>query len=627
MTEPYPDIILLNLTEDGLLQQARLALERTDCIALGGPDDPRHFWSIRSQLFLVTSSIVVFLMQAGFASLEAGSMGSTAVTSTLFKNIIDGLVSGLAYWTVGYGFAYGTGSGSFIGSQGFMLHGVGPCEYAFALFQYTFSSVACTIVSGAIAGRTQLVAYIVISAAMSGFIWPVVAHWTWSDNAWLRDGHDGIGYTDFAGSGIVHVCGSVTAFIMAYMVGPRGTPIFEKSIDKRSLPAHSIPLVAQGTLILWFGFLAFNAGTVATHHLDSMEAVTSVGRAVINTMLCPCGAGVGTLLAHHSVHVFRARREVPKRGRKWSLSILCNGILCGMVSICASVNAVKPWAAMIIGFVAGGVFITFRSLIRGLGVDDPVNAVAVHFGGGCWGVIAVAVFSTERSILYSPSDEGWRQLGWNLLGLVVIICWTATTSGVLVLTLWATGRLRVDDAKINMGLDLCEHGEGAYHISQRAALPGGLSGTLESASTSSMASLASGSSELHRPSIEGTLRRRGGGGAGGGSAPSPDGSHFTDNRSPQPLLRADHGGSGDGGGGSGSGAGDGTGDGMKDAVAPTALQTFNPPATSPTGGFPERPHFIVVMTAATDAVSMATATAVAEATEAGDPLLISHSTV
>lgn len=444
--------------------EAQAEWEKQACMELGGEAEDT-FYSASTQNYLVMMGMVVFFMQAGFSYLEAGSMGSTAVTSTLFKNYVDAIIGAISFFMVGYGFFNGRASNKFIGHSGFFLEGVGQCEHAFVFFMFTFSQVTCTIVSGAIAGRTKLIAYVVNTVVLSAFVWPVVAHWCWSNQAWLADGSHGTGYNDYAGSGVVHVVGGTAACSMSYLVGPRGTPLFEKHVGRRAIPGHSMPLVAHGTIILWFGFLAFNGGSII--HVDTMEQISVGSLAIINTTLAPCGGGLGALL----VEWLLCRRR--KEQKYWSLSCLCNGSIAGMVSICAGANQVRPWASILIGLIGGAVYRVYAEVVDWMLIDDPVQAIAVHFGGGTWGVVSVALFSQTHGLFYDISSTTvWSQLGWNLLGLFVVIMWTVVTAGGAHLLLWYFDLLRVDDEHINMGLDLVEHGEGAYHIlSGNAALP------------------------------------------------------------------------------------------------------------------------------------------------------------
>lgn len=427
-------------------------------------------------MFLTIMGALVFFMQAGFALLEAGSTGVTSVTSILFKNVADVMVGSVAWWATGYAFAYGPEGTRFIGSKQYFLMDIELCDYANWFYQWTFAATAVTIVSGAMAGRTKLAAYITYSTLITGFIYPVVVHWTWSGDAWLSDGDsntvtdesgNSIGYTDFAGSGIVHCTGGIAALVGAYFVGPRGTDNFENYESKADIPGHSMPLVALGTFILFFGFIGFNGGSVLS--LDG-GAGAEVGMpvmslAVVNTVLAASGGGFASEFINWIVV-----------GRKYlSLMQVCNGMIAGMVAICAGANVVYPWAAFIIGLGGGCSYKLWSWGVSKVGIDDAIDAAAVHLGAGLWGVVAVTLFAFEDNgiaglpvcggIFYnSDCKTAWHRLGWNLLGSVVICVWTATTSIIIFATLKKFNMLRVDDKQIEAfgGLDFVEHGEMAY---------------------------------------------------------------------------------------------------------------------------------------------------------------------
>lgn len=418
--------------------------------------------SAEDQFFLVVMGALVFFMQAGFAMLEAGSIESHAVTSVLFKNVCDVLVGALAWWAVGWAFAFGNkevGSGDdrfsstadFIGTGGYFLDDVNECTYPFWFYQWTFAATATTIVSGAMAGRTQLAAYLAYSLVLTGFVYPVVVHWVWSytDHAWLATGRDGVGFKDFAGSGVVHCTGGMAALVGAVMVGPRANKVFDK--NKTDIAGHSMPLVAVGTLILFFGFIGFNGGSVLTHHANAPDN-NSLGVAVVNTVLAAMGGG----LAAELFNVVITRRKY------WSLMQMCNGLIAGMVAICASADTNKGWAAFCIG-VGGGISYKVWSIaLHMLKIDDAIDAVGVHLGAGLWGLVAAAFFPPDGTIFYDgQQNEAWELLAWQLAGGIVIMVWVGSMSFLLFFVLNKFNALRVPDEIISR-LDVYEHGENAY---------------------------------------------------------------------------------------------------------------------------------------------------------------------
>eukprot|EP00043_Microstomoeca_roanoka_P000851 m.29474 g.29474 ORF g.29474 m.29474 type:complete len:294 (+) comp10533_c0_seq1:263-1144(+) len=213
---------------------------------------------------LVFGGIVLF-MQCGFAMLEAGFLEERGVSNILFKNMVDSLVSALAFYLCGYGFAFGgefddNGAGVALGNRGFVLSDISACEFPFYLFQYSFAATSVTIISGCLGSRSSFATYITYSFLIPAFVYPLVAHWVWSENGWLAKGHGGVGYRDFAGAGVVHMVGGTAGLIGCILAGPR----HERATNPHFMrpPPHSVPLVVLGMFILYFGFLFFNGGAV-----------------------------------------------------------------------------------------------------------------------------------------------------------------------------------------------------------------------------------------------------------------------------------------------------------------------------------------------------------------------------
>jgi len=305
-------------------------------------------------------------------------------------------------------------------------------------------------VSGAMAGRTQLVAFSAYCFFMVAFVYPVVVHWVWSSDAWLTKGdNENEGYRDFAGSGVVHVCGGTAALVGAIMVGPRYKTAADKEQFALHLQPHSLPMVVLGTLILMFGFFAFNGGSQLT--MDSKEDAVAMSKAVVNTVLAASGGGLASLSINRVLE------------GHWQLIFTCNGMLAGMVSICAAAASVWPWAAFVIGVIGGASYYTWSCLLKKLNIDDAIDAAPVHLGAGIWGCIAVPLFQhTSDSIFYDNSAVAWRILGWQFAGVITIIVWTGTLIGILFFILDKLNMLRIDDDIIRSSVDQSEHGEPAY---------------------------------------------------------------------------------------------------------------------------------------------------------------------
>ncbi|XP_062592526.1 putative ammonium transporter 1 isoform X1 [Saccostrea cucullata] len=410
--------------------------------------------------FLFVMGMIVFFMQCGFAFLEAGAVRSKNTTNILIKNVMDLFISGVSYWLFGFAFAFGDGvADRFIGLNYFASSGVPHSKYALFFFQFTFAATASTIVSGAVAERCEFVAYFVYSVFITGFIYPVVTHWAWSSGGWLTIGdtyssldNESVGYQDFAGSGVVHVLGGIAAFMGAVMLGPRIGRFHRSSKTVAPIRGHSVPIAALGGFILFFGFLAFNGGSQLS--ISNPGDGNAVSIAVVNTVISgSCAAFMSLIL--NRLHIF---------GNTWSLLVTINGALTGMVAICAGCNVYEPYAACVIGLLSAIVYRTYSVLMVKIGVDDPLDAVAVHFGGGSWGVIAVAFFDNTNGIFYARDLKSAYKLGWQFIGLLAIAGWTLVLSGLVFGIMKAFGFLRVSQEEEIKGLDIPKHNEPAYPV-------------------------------------------------------------------------------------------------------------------------------------------------------------------
>ncbi|XP_031573365.1 putative ammonium transporter 1 [Actinia tenebrosa] len=411
------------------------------------------------QLFLLLMGIFVFFMQVGFAFLEAGSVRSKNTTNILIKNVLDVFIGGMAYWLFGYAFAYGSEGNSFIGYNYFALSYVPSSVYAHWFFQFVFAATASTIVSGAMAERTEFRSYIVYSIFLTGFIYPVVAHWAWDPKGWLYVGThfysiDGstkyeVSYMDFAGSAVVHVVGGVCALVGAILVGPR-IGRFDEWGRPMVIQGHTVPMAALGGFILFFGFLAFNGGSQGqiSHEKDA----DIVSLAIVNTIISGGGGAVTAM----------AVKRMGFAEKKWSLLVTINGGLTGMVAVCAGANVYRPYCALVVGVLAGLTYMIWSWVVLKMKADDPVDAVAVHFGGGVWGTLAAPLLAYKTGVVYSWNLVSLMNFGWNLAGLVSIAVWSLGCSLIMFGIMRLTKQLRVaEDIEIK-GLDIPKHGEPAY---------------------------------------------------------------------------------------------------------------------------------------------------------------------
>ncbi|XP_062517862.1 putative ammonium transporter 1 isoform X2 [Corticium candelabrum] len=408
-------------------------------------------------------AVIVFFMQAGFAFLEAGSVRSKNTTSILFKNFMDTICGCVAYWAFGYAFAFGDGNG-FIGTRNFFLSEIGLDDSNslvsfFVLYVYAITAV--TIVSGAMAERTQLKSYFVFAFLVTAWVQPVVAHWAWAPQGWLYTGvfneyhNRTVRYVDYAGSSVVHVVGGMSALIGAAVVGARNGRF---DVRGRSVTTFSqaTTMSTLGGFIILFGFFAFNLISDEDHIKGKYD---SNGLIVVNCILAACGGSLSALTY---------RRITGWRNQQWSLVAAINGAVAGLVSISAGAKTMYSYAAFIVGLVSGVVYSWVRKKLELKRVDDPLDAVAVHLGGGVWGILCVPFLDADMGLFYQGNRLSMLLLGWNLCGLVVIVTWTFVWAALIFGILSWLNVLRVTSDDESRGLDEVEHGERAYSYQMTA---------------------------------------------------------------------------------------------------------------------------------------------------------------
>ncbi|KAL7534755.1 hypothetical protein ACHAXR_006061, partial [Thalassiosira sp. AJA248-18] len=387
--------------------------------------------------FLIYASSLVFFMQAGFAMLCAGCVQLKNVQNSMLKNLLDACGAALGFYSIGYAFAYGgmdfnDPKKTFIGTENFFLMGVD--DLMFWLFQFAFAASSATIVAGTLAERCQMAAYLCYSLTLTGFVYPVVVHSVWSPQGFLTaNGVNplwGVGMMDFAGSSVVHLTGGATALIATYMLGPRRGRFLDHRGDPldtpKEFPGHSVALQVLGAFILWFGWYGFNTGSALSITGPFQGQVVSL--VAVNTTLAAASACVSALV---SSYIYDER----KTGEgSFSLTYAMNGTLGGLVSITGACALVEPWAGVIIGFVAGSLYLYTSKLLVRMRIDDVVDAVPVHMTNGIWGTIAVGLFaSPERvQLVYGKANDVGVFMGGNgtLLGAQVV--------GVLFVLGWVT---------------------------------------------------------------------------------------------------------------------------------------------------------------------------------------------
>ena len=392
--------------------------------------------------------MIIFFMQAGFAFLEAGAVRAKNTTNILMKNLMDSAIGAIIFWVCGYAWAFGEESNFFLGYKNFFLINLPSNLYPHYFFHFVFAATAATIVSGAMAERTRFTAYFVYSFVLTGFVYPIVVHWAWNEKGWLANDcwWEEISYKDFAGSGVVHMVGGVAGLLGTLALKPR----LDQVVDGKHVRVfgHTVPLMCLGAFILIFGFFAFNGGSQASITQPGDGAV--IGKILVNTMISGSCGGLTVVLIYY------------KATKKFTLIGCINGFLTGMVSICGGCNAVDPWASVLIGVIGGIAFGFCSELVFHLGIDDPLDAFAVHYGGGLWGVVAVCFFAKDTGVFYAWDSDSGKQLMWNIMGALAITAWVVITTGPMFFALRFAGLLRVSGHTEEVGLDQQEHGEVAY---------------------------------------------------------------------------------------------------------------------------------------------------------------------
>ncbi|ESA36117.1 ammonium transporter [Leptolyngbya sp. Heron Island J] len=392
-------------------------------------------------LWVIVSASLVFLMQAGFLCVEAGSTRRKNNINVAIKNIADVGLSILMFWAFGYGLMFGTSLHGWLGVSNFLpdFNQTDSWPIIFFLFQAMFCSTAVTIVSGAVAERMTFKGYLFSAVLISGFVYPIFGHWVWGglDKAetigWLT--HKG--FIDFAGSTIVHSLGGWVALAAVLVIGPRLGRFSRQNFDQQA-PSSDLPLAFLGALLMWFGWFGFNGGSALAFN-------DQVPKILVNTLL----AGAAGLTAPLTWSLMVQKNHLPFKA-------VMNGSLAGLVSITASCHAVSSSSAVLIGGIGGLVMLGVDALLDKLRIDDAVGVIPVHLGPGIWGTLAVALFSDLERL--ETGLDRWGQFAAQVSGVLACGLWSFT---VTLLILWQLNRyvsLRVSHKQEYIGLNVSEHG-------------------------------------------------------------------------------------------------------------------------------------------------------------------------
>lgn len=384
--------------------------------------------------YVTICTAMVFLMQAGFACLEAGLTRPKNSISVAMKNLADVTVASVLYWMVGYGLMYGDSLHGLIGRTQFFFDvdaDFGPTSIF--MFQLVFCGTSATIVSGAIAERAKFGSYLLVSAAVSALIYPIAGHAIWNPGGWLKEA----GFVDFAGSTVVHSVGGWVGLAGIIVIGAR-TGRFDPEGKPRQLTAWSLPMSVLGCMLLAFGWFGFNGGS-------TLALTPAVPAILAKTMLAGCIGGLaGMAIGYRLDRIFRAEA-------------LINGILAGLVGITASCHAVSVPSALVIGATSAAVTLFIERTLLRFKLDDAVGAIPVHLGAGVWGTMCVALFGRAADLGTGLSIL--EQLGVQVLGILATGAWTLPIAFVtfrVAERLW--GGLRVNAEQEQLGLNMAEHG-------------------------------------------------------------------------------------------------------------------------------------------------------------------------
>jgi len=399
-------------------------------------------------LVMFICAVLVLFMQPGFAMLEAGLNSAKNCVNILFKNVMDLCLGVILFLLIGYGLMYPGDAyeGKWFGFAGpFVTRDSeapnldsGWSNSADFLFQVAFAATAATIVSGAVAGRMKFVGYLIYSAVITSFVYPISGMWKWGGGALAS-----WGFADFAGSVVVHSVGGFAALAGAMVLGAR---IGRFTKDGRSIPmpGHNIALAALGVFVLWTGWYGFNSGSQLTYAGAANAEVTTY-IAVTTTLAAASGAFAAMILAWILF-------------KKPDFTMALNGVLAGLVGITANCDQVTQVGALAIGAVAGVIVVLGVLLLEKLRIDDPVGAFPVHGMCGVWGGLATGLLGTNV-------PDGLTRLGFigvQAMSTGIIVAWAFGTMFAVFYTLKVLGLLRVSPEEEQLGLDISEHGMHAY---------------------------------------------------------------------------------------------------------------------------------------------------------------------
>ncbi|PCJ30431.1 MAG: diguanylate cyclase, partial [Gammaproteobacteria bacterium] len=386
--------------------------------------------------WLLITSILVFVMQAGFLCLESGKIRSKNSINVAAKNIADFIVSANIFWIFGFALMFGYSNNGFIGTDGFFFgDNQSAFQVSFFIFQMMFCGTAATLVSGAVAERMSFNGYLYVTIILSAFIYPVCGHWAWASSfdssniGWLEQ----LGFVDFAGSTMVHSVGGYVALAAVLIIGPR----FGRFDKNMKFPAgNNLTISVLGTLLIWVGWFGFNGGS-------TLLLTDQVPKILLNTSLSATWGGLASTAIYYYFN------------RYVNITCIMNGVISGLVAITACCHVVSSVEAMLIGIMAGILLYISTQLLEKLKIDDALGVVPAHLVAGIWGTIALALFA-DLSLLDNGLDR-WQQLKVQLLGIIAIGFYSFSVSYLLLHIVNRFVPLRVSHEDEMVGMNISEH--------------------------------------------------------------------------------------------------------------------------------------------------------------------------
>ena len=391
-------------------------------------------YAVDTFYFLVMGAMVMF-MAPGFAMLEAGMVQSKNTSEILTKNVALFAIASVMYLLIGYAIMYG-GGGMLIGSENTVddvLASGGDVYYSARsdfFFQVVFVATAMSIISGAVAERMKLWSFLLFAVVMTGFIYPFQGSWSWG-GGFLSDA----GFIDFAGSGIVHMCGAAAALAGVLLLGPRNGK-YGPNGEINPIPGSNMPLATLGMFILWFGWFGFNGGSELM--LSNIDEANAVAQVFVNTNMAAAGGLIAALVLARAMF------------GKADLTMALNGALAGLVSITAEPLSGTNVESMLIGAVGGLIVVLSIVGLDKMRIDDPVGAISVHGTCGIWGLLAVLITNDDAT------------LAGQLTGLGAILGFTFAAALVVWFIIKMVFGIRLSDEEQMTGADSAEIGIAAY---------------------------------------------------------------------------------------------------------------------------------------------------------------------